>query len=191
MFKASQRSLGAADLALPLFHAPAGKDATQDFEEIGHSNSARQILSKYLIGDYAVSRAGARGTLLWNASRRWRRCLASGALLPVADCPASDRAVLLPAGRRLCPCGAHQQHEQGACSVWPRPTDEDLPGAAATAGHPGGTPLQPDAAAAVAAASACIGRCRRAGNRHPAVIHQQCTVAYAMSGHARMSLLCL
>eukprot|EP00775_Hariotina_reticulata_P009184 gene9184-9350_t len=31
----------------------AGKDATQDFEEIGHSNSARELLEKYLIGAYA------------------------------------------------------------------------------------------------------------------------------------------
>eukprot|EP00197_Chlamydomonas_leiostraca_P007180 CAMPEP_0202865772 /NCGR_PEP_ID=MMETSP1391-20130828/6345_1 /ASSEMBLY_ACC=CAM_ASM_000867 /TAXON_ID=1034604 /ORGANISM="Chlamydomonas leiostraca, Strain SAG 11-49" /LENGTH=129 /DNA_ID=CAMNT_0049545649 /DNA_START=13 /DNA_END=402 /DNA_ORIENTATION=+ len=29
-----------------------GKDATQDFEEIGHSNSAKQLLEKYLIGSY-------------------------------------------------------------------------------------------------------------------------------------------
>jgi hypothetical protein len=35
----------------------AGQDATQDFEEIGHSNSARQILSKYFIGDFAVGAA--------------------------------------------------------------------------------------------------------------------------------------
>lgn len=31
----------------------AGKDATQDFEEIGHSNSARELLEKYLIGQFA------------------------------------------------------------------------------------------------------------------------------------------
>ncbi|KAI8464314.1 MAG: hypothetical protein J3K34DRAFT_440791 [Monoraphidium minutum] len=31
----------------------SGKDATQDFEEIGHSNSAREMLNKYLIGEYA------------------------------------------------------------------------------------------------------------------------------------------
>mmetsp|Transcript_12654 Transcript_12654/g.27386 ORF Transcript_12654/g.27386 Transcript_12654/m.27386 type:complete len:132 (+) Transcript_12654:137-532(+) len=29
-----------------------GKDATQDFEEIGHSNSAKQLLEKYYIGKY-------------------------------------------------------------------------------------------------------------------------------------------
>lgn len=34
----------------------AGKDSTQDFEEIGHSNSARELLDKYLIGTYAVRR---------------------------------------------------------------------------------------------------------------------------------------
>ncbi|KIY98883.1 cytochrome b5 [Monoraphidium neglectum] len=31
----------------------SGKDATQDFEEIGHSNSAREMLNKYQIGEYA------------------------------------------------------------------------------------------------------------------------------------------
>lgn len=36
-------------------HDAAGKDATQDFEEIGHSKSARDMLEKYLIGTYAVS----------------------------------------------------------------------------------------------------------------------------------------
>lgn len=34
---------------------PTGKDATQDFEEIGHSNSARELLEKYHIGGFAVS----------------------------------------------------------------------------------------------------------------------------------------
>ncbi|KAG2485772.1 hypothetical protein HYH03_015485 [Edaphochlamys debaryana] len=29
-----------------------GKDATQDFEEIGHSNSAKKLLDKYYIGEY-------------------------------------------------------------------------------------------------------------------------------------------
>ena len=38
----------------------AGKDATQDFEEIGHSISARDMLDKYKIGAYAVRSAGAR-----------------------------------------------------------------------------------------------------------------------------------
>ena len=41
--------------ARPLGHPTRlGKDATQDFEEIGHSNSARELLEKYLIGTYAV-----------------------------------------------------------------------------------------------------------------------------------------
>ncbi|KAF6258879.1 cytochrome b5-like heme/steroid binding domain-containing protein [Scenedesmus sp. NREL 46B-D3] len=31
----------------------AGKDSTQDFEEIGHSNSARELLEKYLIGKFS------------------------------------------------------------------------------------------------------------------------------------------
>lgn len=30
----------------------AGKDATQDFDEIGHSNSAKQQLTKFFIGNY-------------------------------------------------------------------------------------------------------------------------------------------
>jgi hypothetical protein len=33
----------------------AGKDATEDFEEIGHSNNARELLKKYEIGEYEVS----------------------------------------------------------------------------------------------------------------------------------------
>lgn len=36
-------------------NAPAGKDATQDFEEIGHSNSAKKLLEKYVIGKFEVS----------------------------------------------------------------------------------------------------------------------------------------
>ena len=41
----------------------AGKDATEDFEEIGHSNSAKEMLAKYIIGSYEV-RAGLRGGCL-------------------------------------------------------------------------------------------------------------------------------
>lgn len=41
----------------------AGKDATQDFEEIGHSNSAKEYLKKYLIGTYEV-----RGEHVWRSS---------------------------------------------------------------------------------------------------------------------------
>lgn len=37
-----------------LSNAPAGRDATQDFEEIGHSNSAKRLLEKYIIGKYEV-----------------------------------------------------------------------------------------------------------------------------------------
>lgn len=35
-----------------------GKDATESFEDIGHSDEAREILSKYLVGelDEAVSK---------------------------------------------------------------------------------------------------------------------------------------
>lgn len=31
----------------------AGKDATEDFEEIGHSRAAKEMLEKYFIGDFA------------------------------------------------------------------------------------------------------------------------------------------
>lgn len=31
----------------------AGKDATNDFEDVGHSSHARSLLNKYLIGDFA------------------------------------------------------------------------------------------------------------------------------------------
>ena len=41
----------------------AGKDATQDFEEIGHSNSAREMLKKYLIGEYAVRQSAPRAVV--------------------------------------------------------------------------------------------------------------------------------
>jgi len=33
----------------------AGKDGTEDYEEIGHSSTATEMLDKYLIGTYAVS----------------------------------------------------------------------------------------------------------------------------------------
>lgn len=33
----------------------SGKDATEDFEEIGHSNAAREMLDKYYIGEFDVS----------------------------------------------------------------------------------------------------------------------------------------
>jgi cytochrome b involved in lipid metabolism len=36
---------------------PAGRDATKDFDEIGHSNSAKKILDKYLIGRFEVGRS--------------------------------------------------------------------------------------------------------------------------------------
>ena len=32
----------------------AGKDATEDYEEIGHSSTATEMLGKYLIGNFAV-----------------------------------------------------------------------------------------------------------------------------------------
>lgn len=39
----------------------AGKDATEDFEEIGHSNAAKDLLSKYIIGDFEVSPSQSAG----------------------------------------------------------------------------------------------------------------------------------
>lgn len=32
--------------------AATGKDATEDFEEIGHSNAAREMLDKYYVGEF-------------------------------------------------------------------------------------------------------------------------------------------
>jgi len=32
----------------------AGKDGTDDFEEIGHSNTAKEMLESYYIGEYEV-----------------------------------------------------------------------------------------------------------------------------------------
>jgi len=31
----------------------AGKDATNDYEDVGHSSHARKVLEKYLLGDFA------------------------------------------------------------------------------------------------------------------------------------------
>ena len=52
----------------------AGKDATEDFEEIGHSNSAKEMLTKYVVGKYEV-----RGPSMWRSyerlcSRRFKSC---------------------------------------------------------------------------------------------------------------------
>ena len=38
-----------------LIQFESGKDATEDFDEIGHSKSARELLSNYKIGTFAVS----------------------------------------------------------------------------------------------------------------------------------------
>lgn len=32
----------------------AGRDSTEDFEEIGHSSTAQEMLQTYYIGDFAV-----------------------------------------------------------------------------------------------------------------------------------------
>lgn len=39
--------------------AATGKDATEDFEEIGHSNAAREMLDKYYIGDFEGGKEAA------------------------------------------------------------------------------------------------------------------------------------
>ena len=51
-----------------------GRDATEDFEEIGHSNAAREMLDKYLLGDYEVSH--------WHT---WDGCLLVSPRLGAAD----------------------------------------------------------------------------------------------------------
>ncbi|DBA71154.1 TPA: hypothetical protein ACH3X2_011558 [Trebouxia sp. C0005] len=39
--------------------AATGKDATEDFEEIGHSNAAREMLDKYYIGEFEGGKEAA------------------------------------------------------------------------------------------------------------------------------------
>lgn len=46
----------------------AGKDSTQDYDEIGHSNHAKKILEKYVIGLWEVSRTSGHSALC-------KRCL--------------------------------------------------------------------------------------------------------------------
>lgn len=48
----------AASLLTRRFRSRAGKDATEEFEEIGHSRAAKEMLGKYYIGEYAVSPTG-------------------------------------------------------------------------------------------------------------------------------------
>ena len=48
----------------------AGKDATEDFEEIGHSRAAKEMLSKYYKGEYAVSARLVRaGAVDWDGAK--------------------------------------------------------------------------------------------------------------------------
>lgn len=60
---ASTRGARRKHLMIPCPCCYTGKDSTQDFEEIGHSNSAREILEKYIIGKYAVRGAHHAGQL--------------------------------------------------------------------------------------------------------------------------------
>lgn len=55
-----------------------GKDATEDFEEIGHSNAARAMLDKYLIGDFKGSASTAAADSTKSAAKA------------VASVPSSD-----------------------------------------------------------------------------------------------------
>ena len=55
----------------PLLH-PA-KDATEDFDEIGHSNAAKEQLAKYYIGEYEVGRKGGGGERRTGGRGRTRR----------------------------------------------------------------------------------------------------------------------
>jgi cytochrome b involved in lipid metabolism len=55
----SEKSMGAPEVGcnpwcFDVLMQHPGKDATQDFEEVGHSNSAKKLLEKYLIGTYEV-----------------------------------------------------------------------------------------------------------------------------------------
>lgn len=45
----------------------AGKDGTDDFEEIGHSNTAKEMLESYYIGEYEVS----FGVMCWYSLAFW------------------------------------------------------------------------------------------------------------------------
>lgn len=42
----------------------AGKDATNDFEDVGHSDSAREMMDKYYIGEIDVSTVPAKRTYI-------------------------------------------------------------------------------------------------------------------------------
>ncbi|CAL9053239.1 unnamed protein product [Musa banksii] len=44
--------------------AVTGKDATNDFEDIGHSNSARDMMAKYYIGQVDLSTVPTKGTYI-------------------------------------------------------------------------------------------------------------------------------
>ncbi|CAM0956461.1 unnamed protein product [Alopecurus aequalis] len=44
--------------------AVTGKDATSDFEDIGHSESAREMMEKYLIGEIDASTIPAKRTFV-------------------------------------------------------------------------------------------------------------------------------
>lgn len=75
----------------------AGKDATEDFEEIGHSNSAKEMLAKYVVGKYEV-----RGPSTWRSYER----LCCGASKPASICLGSQLVL--------------SEDAQGPCTLWKR-----------------------------------------------------------------------
>lgn len=96
--------------ALPNSAAAArfsGKDATQDFEEIGHSNSARELLEKYLIGAYAVS---ARQ----NQPGRGGQLGALGRPAPLIGAQAGWQAATAPAARWRPPTASRSSSAAGS-----------------------------------------------------------------------------
>lgn len=42
----------------------SGKDATNDFEDVGHSNSAREMMAQYYVGDIDESTVPAKRTYI-------------------------------------------------------------------------------------------------------------------------------
>ncbi len=51
-----------------------GKDSTEDFEEIGHSKAAQEMLDKYLIGTYEVVMLGWCCDSTHGGRRAWSYC---------------------------------------------------------------------------------------------------------------------
>lgn len=63
-----------------------GRDATEDFEEIGHSNAAKEMLEKYYIGEYEGG-AAATSKVTKVALQRTKQQSSAGASLLKALLP--------------------------------------------------------------------------------------------------------